>query len=137
MRARIDWAGNMRFLGSTENGQSIIMEASKSDGAKRIGASPMEVVLIGMGGCASYDVVHILKKMRHPVKDLWCDMQASRVNDVPAVFDMVHMTFTVVGNIPLKKAEEAVRLSIKKYCSASKMISSTAKITTNVKIKND
>ena len=137
MRARIDWAGNMRFLGSTENGQSIIMEASKSDGAKRIGASPMEVVLIGMGGCASYDVVHILKKMRQPVKALWCDMRASRVNDVPAVFDMVHMTFTVVGNIPLKKAEEAVRLSIKKYCSASKMISSTAKITTDVKIKND
>ena len=137
MKARIDWAGDMRFLGGTENGQGIIMEASKSEGINRIGASPMEVVLIGMGGCASYDVVHILKKMRHPIKDLWCDMQAYRANDVPAVFNMVHMAFTVVGNVPLKKAEEAVRLSITKYCAASKMIGSAAKITTAVKIKND
>ena len=111
------------------------MEASKSDGTDRVGASPMEVVLIGMGGCSSYDVLHILKKMRHPIKNLWCDMQASRASSVPAVFTEVHMAFTVVGDVPLEKAEDAVRLSIEKYCSASKMIGATAKITTEVKIE--
>ena len=87
-------------------------------------------------GCSSYDVVNILKKMRHPVKDLWCEIQASRANSVPAVFTKIHMAFTEIGNVPRKKAEEAVRLSIEKYCSASKMIGSTAKITTEVNIKS-
>ncbi len=137
MRVRIDWAGDMRFIGGIENGQGIIMEGSKSKETNRIKASPMEVVLIGMGGCSSYDVVHILKKMRHPIKDLWCDMQATRANSVPSVFTTVHMAFTVVGDVPLEKAEEAVRLSIEKYCSASKMIGSTAKITTDVNIKKN
>jgi len=135
MKARIEWAGGMRFTGATENGQSIIMEASKSENTHRVGASPMEVVLVGMGGCSSYDVVHILKKMRQSIKYVWCDMDATRADTVPAVFTKVHMAFTVVGDVPIEKAEKAVRLSVEKYCSASRMIGSTAKITTEVKIE--
>ena len=135
MKARIEWAGGMRFIGGTENGQGIIMEASKLENAHRVGASPMEVVLVGMGGCSSYDVVHILKKMRQSIKHVWCDMDATRADTVPAVFTKVHMAFTVVGDVPIEKAEEAVRLSVEKYCSVSRMIGSTAKITTEVKIE--
>ena len=135
MKARIEWAGGMRFTGGMENGQSIIMEASKSENTHRVGASPMEVVLVGMGGCSSYDVVHILKKMRQSIKYVWCDMDATRADTVPAVFTKVHMAFTVVGDVPIEKAEKAVRLSVEKYCSASRMIGSTAKITTEVKIE--
>ncbi len=136
MRVRVDWAGDVRFLGSTKNGQGIIMEASTLEDKTRIGASPMETVLMGMGGCSSYDVANILKKMRQPVKNLCCDLQASRAKSVPAVFTAVHMVFTVVGDVSLAKAEEAVRLSVEKYCSASKMIGLTAEITTEVKIDN-
>ena len=112
------------------------MEASTSEEETRIGASPMETVLMGMGGCSSYDVVNILKKMRQPVENLYCDLHASRASSVPAVFTAVHMVFTVVGNVSLAKATEAVRLSVGKYCSASKMIGLTAEITTEVKIEN-
>ena len=134
MKVRVDWAGGLRFIGGTEAGQGIIMEASAAAGGTRVGASPMEVVLIGMGGCSSYDVVNILKKMRQPVDDVICDMEAERADTVPAVFTKVHMAFTVTGDVSLDKAEEAVRLSVEKYCSASKMIGHTADITTEVKV---
>ena len=134
MKARVDWAGGLRFIGGTQSGQSIIMEASAMEGATRVGASPMEVVLMGMGGCSSYDVVSILKKMRLVVADVICDMEAERADAVPAVFTKVHMAFTVKGDVPLAKAEEAVRLSVEKYCSASKMIGMTAEITTSTEV---
>lgn len=134
MKAKVDWAGGLRFIGGTEGGQSVLMEASAAEGEVRVGASPMEVVLIGMGGCSSYDVVSILKKMRQPVLDVSCAMEAERADAVPAVFEKVHMAFTVTGDVAQAKAEEAVRLSVEKYCSASKMIGKTAEITTSVTV---
>ncbi len=129
MKARVDWAGGMRFIGGTEAGQGIVMEGSAQEGGTRIGASPMEVVLIGMGGCASFDVVHILKKMRLPVEDVSCALDASRAETQPRVFTRIHMAFTVTGDVPQNKADDAVRLSVEKYCSASEMIGKTAEIT--------
>lgn len=134
MKVRIDWAGGMRFIGGTEAGQGIVMEGSAMQGASRVGASPMEVVLIGMGGCASFDVVHILKKMRLPVDDVTCELEATRGDAQPPVFTAVHMVFTVIGDVPQKKADEAVRLSVEKYCSASKMIGKTAEITWEARV---
>jgi len=128
MKVKVDWAGGMRFVGGTEGGQGVIMEGSAQDGP-RIGASPMEVMLIGMGGCASFDVVHILKKMRLNVEDVTCELEAERAETQPRVFTRVHLRFTVVGDVPLSKAQEAVRLSVEKYCSASAMIEKTAEIT--------
>jgi putative redox protein len=128
MKVKVDWAGGMRFVGGTEGGQGIVMEGS-AQGGPRIGASPMEVVLIGMGGCASFDVVHILKKMRLDVEDVTCELEAERADSQPRVFTRVHLRFTVIGDVPLNKAQEAVRLSVEKYCSASAMIEKTAEIT--------
>jgi len=128
MKVKVDWAGGMRFVGGTEGGQGVIMEGSAQDGP-RIGASPMEVMLIGMGGCASFDVVHILKKMRLDVEDVTCELEAERADSQPRVFTRVHLRFTVIGDVPLNKAQEAVRLSVEKYCSASAMIEKTAEIT--------
>lgn len=135
LKGRVDWAGGLRFIGSTERGQSFVMEGSAAEGAVRIGASPMEVLLIGMGGCSSFDVVSILKKMRQPVEDVVCDLTAERADAVPAVFVKAHMSFTVTGDVAQAKAEEAVRLSVEKYCSASKMIAETAEITWDVRIE--
>ena len=123
----------MRFVGGTEGGQAVVMEGSAQDGP-RIGASPMEVVLIGMGGCASFDVVHILNKMRLQFEDVTCELEAVRADTQPRVFPRVHMVFTVTGDVPQNKADEAVRLSVEKYCSASAMIEKTAEITWEARI---
>ena len=135
MKAKVDWAGGLRFIGGTESGQSILMEASAAEGEVRVGASPMEVVLMGMGGCSSYDVVSILKKMRQPVEDVSCAMEAERADAVPAVFEKVHMAFTVKGDVALAKAEEAVALSGEKYCSASRMLEKSAEITFETRVE--
>jgi putative redox protein len=134
MKVVVDWAGGMRFVGGTEAGQGLVMEGSALDGP-RIGASPMEVVLIGMGGCASFDVVHILRKMRLDFEDVHCELEAERAPTQPRVFVKVHMVFTVTGNVPQNKADEAVRLSVEKYCSASAMIEKTAQITWEARVR--
>lgn len=128
MKSRVKWIEDGRFLGTTESGHSVVIEGSAAD--KSIAPSPMELILLGMGGCASFDVVAILKKMRLDVDDVFVDLQAERADDIPRVFTKIHAIFTVIGRgIPQAKAEEAVRLSGEKYCSASRMLEKTADIT--------
>ncbi len=133
MTARVKWVEGMRFIGGSGSGHGVIMDGSASpDGEISLGASPMETVLIGMGGCATYDIVHILGKMRLAFDDVSVELSAERAPEPPRVFTKIHALFTVVGEVPQAKAEEAARLSIEKYCSASQMLGKTAEITHEV-----
>ncbi|NQW00949.1 MAG: OsmC family protein [Rhodospirillales bacterium] len=133
MKARVKWIEGTRYLGTSGSGHGVVMEASAAD--QSIGPSPMEMLLIGMGGCTTYDVVAILQKMRLDVDDVTVDLEAERADSIPKIFTKIHCIFTVYGtNIPLAKAEEAVRLSGEKYCSASRMLEKSAVITFETKV---
>lgn len=117
-KASVTWQENKAFLGVSPSGHNVQM-----DGGKEKGASPMELILLGLGGCASYDVVSILQKSRQEVKDVRCELTAERADAVPAVYTDIHLHFIVTGqDIKDKQVEKAVNLSAEKYCSASRML---------------
>jgi len=125
MKARIKWVENVVFMGESGSGHSIVMDGPEDHGGRNVGARPMETLLIGMGGCASFDVVHILKKSRQDVTDCVTEIEAERADEVPSVFTKIHLKFIVRGhNLKEKQVARAVELSAEKYCSASIMLSS-------------
>ncbi len=129
MKASVKWIGDRTFAGATESGHTIAFGTAHGDGAKP-GPSPMELVLIGTGGCSAWDVVNILGKGREPVDDVTVTLDADRADTEPKVFTRVHLHFTVTGRgVDPKKVARAIDLSIDKYCSASAMIARTATIT--------
>ncbi len=134
MEARVKWIEGTRYLSTSGSGHAVVMEASAAE--QSVGPSPMEMLLMGMGGCTTYDVVAILQKMRLDVDDVIVELQAERAEDVPRTFTKIHCTFTVIGkNIPLEKAKEAVKLSGEKYCSASRMLEKSADISFETRVK--
>lgn len=123
MKATIRWSGGVRFVGETGSGHSIPMDGPEDHGGKNAGARPMETLLVGLGGCASFDVVHILRKSRQMVSDCVAEIEAERVDAVPAVFKKIHLHFIVSGeNLKEAQVKRAVELSAEKYCSASIML---------------
>jgi len=117
MQVSAKWDGDVRFAARTESGFDVMM-----DGEQKQGARPMEMMLLGVAGCSSYDVVGILKKTRQDIEDVSVDVSAERADTVPAVFTKIHIKFTVSGrNIKEKHVERAVALSADEYCSASIM----------------
>jgi putative redox protein len=134
MKARIKWAEERTFVGETESGHKLVFGNAGNNGLKP-GPSPMELVLIGTGGCSAYDVIHILEKGREPVEDCIVELDADRAAEDPKVFTRVHMHFIVKGKgLSPAKVERAIRLSAEKYCSASAMIGKTAKVTHDFEI---
>ncbi len=123
MKAKISWKGEVKFAGTTGSGHTINMDGPEDHGGENSGARPMEMLLLGLGGCASFDVVHILKKSRQEVLTCEAEITAERADAVPAVFSKIHLHFIVSGN-KLKEAlvDRAVKLSAEKYCSASIML---------------
>ncbi|WP_230655836.1 OsmC family protein [Psychrobacter sp. I-STPA10] len=118
MQATVEWQDNVNFIGTSPSGHEIILDAEKQKGA-----SPMELVLLGLGGCASYDVVTILQKARQDVQGVRCELSAKRADTVPAVYTDIHLHFVVTGNaVKEKQVAKAVELSAEKYCSASRML---------------
>ncbi|SJN31221.1 OsmC family protein [Psychrobacter sp. JB385] len=118
LKASVAWQDNKAFMGVSPSGHNVQM-----DGGKEKGASPMELILLGLGGCASYDVVSILQKSRQEVQDVRCELTAQRAETVPAVYTDIHLHFIVIGkDIKDKQVEKAVNLSAEKYCSASRML---------------
>ncbi len=129
MKARVKWVEDRSFTGQVEAGHTIAF-GNGVDGKPKPGPSPMELILIGTGGCSAYDVVHILEKGREPVDDVVCDVTAERAETDPKVFTKIHLHFTVTGRgLNPAKVERAVGLSIEKYCSASAMMAKTAEVT--------
>ena len=125
MKAVVRWQGEVCFEAESETGHKVLMDGPPDHGGQNRGARPMEMILMGVGGCASFDVVHILKKARQDGTDCRCEMDAERAQDqVPAVFTRVHMHFVVRGrNLKEAQVKRAVELSAEKYCSGSIMLS--------------
>lgn len=134
MKARVTWVGDRTFTGSVEAGHTIAFGNAHGVSPKP-GPSPMELILIGTGGCSAYDVVHILEKGREPVEDVVCDLTAERAETDPKVFTRIHMHFIVKGRgLNPAKVERAVQLSAEKYCSASAMMAAVAEVTHDVEV---
>jgi putative redox protein len=123
MNATIKWVDGVMFLGESGSGHSVVMDGAPDQGGRNMGIRPMEMVLIGLGGCASFDVMTMLLKGRQQVTDCKTELQAERVDAVPALFNKIHLHFIVTGSL-LKDSQvkRAVELSAEKYCSASIML---------------
>tara|TARA_R110000868_G_scaffold266274_1_gene525279 strand:- start:167433 stop:167873 length:441 start_codon:yes stop_codon:yes gene_type:complete len=127
MEARVKWLENLTFTGTSGSGHGVVMDGNKDAG---FGPSPMEMLLLGLAGCSSIDVVHILQKGRENVIDVEADVKAERAETDPKIFTKIHLHFKVRGeNLNETKLARAVELSAEKYCSASIMLSKAAEIT--------
>ena len=123
MKACVHWTGNASFRADSESGHSVQMDGPPDHGGENLGPRPMEMLLMGMGGCASFDVMSMLSKGRQDVVSCVAELEAERADAVPAVFTKIHLNFVVTGR-QLKEAQvkRAVSLSAEKYCSASIMM---------------
>ena len=123
MQAVVKWVENASFVGESGSGHSVLMDGPPEHGGSNKGIRPMEMLLIGIGGCTSFDVMRILKKTRQQVLDCRVEINAERADAIPSVFTRIHLNFVVTGR-KLKKnqVEKAIDLSATKYCSASKMM---------------
>jgi len=130
MKARVKWVEQVSFLGESESGHAVLMDGAPAAGGRNLGPRPMEMLLLGAGGCTSFDVISILKKSRQAVSDCYVELSAERAEEDPRVFTRIHMHFVVTGkDIKPEVVERAIKLSAEKYCSASIMLGKTAAIT--------
>lgn len=129
MDIKLDWKTNKNFQGTNESGLSVIIDASKDHGGEGKGPSPMELLLMGVGGCTGMDVIDMLKKMRQDVRGLTIRIHADRADDHPKVFTAMTIEYIITGQeIDPEKVERAIQLSSEKYCSGIAMMKKTAKI---------
>jgi len=135
MSTRVKWLDNMSFVGESESGHSVVMDGSPEFGGRNLGARPMEMLLLGMGGCASFDVVSMLKKSKQDLIDCEVNITAERAETEPKVFTKIHLHFILSGNnLSEARVARAIELSAEKYCSASIMLGKTAVVTHDYKI---
>ena len=135
MKCRIKWLDHMSFVGESDSGHSIVMDSSPDAGGRDLGVRPMEMLLLGLGGCTSIDVILILKKTRQRIVDCEVEIEAERAADIPKVFTRIHLHFIVSGReLDAAKVARAIDLSADKYCSASRMLEKAATITHDFEI---
>jgi putative redox protein len=135
MECTVKWAGGMSFLAETASNHLVAMDGAPEGGGRNLAPRPMEMVLLGTGGCTAYDVVLILKKSGQDVTGCEVRLTSDRAETDPKVFTRIHMHFVVRGHA-LKRnlVEHAIRLSHEKYCSASIMLAKTAEITRDFEV---
>lgn len=122
MQGTVKWVDGAMFLGESGSGHTVVMDGPEDLGGRNLGPRPMEMLLLGTGGCAMYDVVSMLKKARQSVRDCRVELSAERADAVPAVFTAVNLHFVVSGEgLKENHVKRAVELSAEKYCSASIM----------------
>ena len=127
----------MSFVGESGSGHSVVMDGAPEAGGRNLGVRPMEMLLLGLGGCTAFDVVSILRKSRQQMVDCEIEIEAERAGDIPKVFTKIHLHFTISGkDLDQKKVAKAVTLSADKYCSASRMFEKTATITHDFEVTN-
>jgi putative redox protein len=130
MKARVKWVQDATFIGEAGSGHAVVMDGPPESGGRNLGPRPMEMLLLGMGGCTAFDVVYILQRARQPVLDCVVELEAERADEAPKVFTKIHVHFIVSGRgLSEKQVERAVQLSAEKYCSASLMLAKAATIT--------
>ncbi len=129
MQARVKWVENRAFLGQTGSGHAVLMDGAPESGGNNLGPRPMEMLLLGAGGCTTFDVVSILQKSRAKITDCVVEINAERAETDPKVFTHIHMHFIVTGHaLKPELVERAIRLSAEKYCSATIMLGRTATV---------
>ena len=141
MECTVNWTGGlgtrsgMGFLAETGSGHTLMMDGAPEGGGHNLAPRPMEMVLLGTGGCTAYDVVLILKRGRHAVAGCTVKLSAERADTEPKVFTRINMHFTVTGKaVPAAAVERAIAMSHDKYCSASIMLAKTAQISTSFEV---
>ncbi len=135
MDVRIKWVEGMMFLGESESGHAVVLDGPPEIGGKNMGVRPMEMLLLGMGGCTSVDVMQILQKGRQNITDCVAEISAERVDTIPKVFSKIHVHFVITGkNLKEAVVARAVKLSAEKYCSASIMLEKAVKISHDFEI---
>lgn len=135
MKTRIKWKDGVSFIAESGSGHTILMDGPPEVGGRNLGPRPMEMLLMGTGGCAAVDVVLILKKARQDISDCVVEIEAERAPEEPKVFTRIHFHFILTGkSLSLSHVERAIRLSAEKYCSASIMLGKTAALTHDFEI---
>lgn len=135
MKANIAWQEGVSFLGQVGSGHSVLMDGAPEAGGKNLGPRPMEMILLGLGGCTAFDVVHILRKGRQAITGCQVEMDAQRAIEDPKVFTRIHLHFIITGkDLDPRQVERAINLSAEKYCSASMMLKATVDITHDYEI---
>lgn len=136
MKVRVKWNEGVSFVGESDSGHAVVMDGPPDHGGRNIGIRPMEMLLLGMGGCTGFDVVSILNKSRQPIVDVIVEVTAERAETEPKVFTSIHAHFIIKGNdLSEKRVKQAVELSATKYCSASIMLGQAATITHDYEIQ--
>lgn len=138
MKARVQWLDGRAFVGESGSGHAVVMDGSAEAGGRNIGIRPMEMLLIGMGGCTAFDVVMILERMREKVTKVDISLDGERAAEDPKVFTQVKVHYKLKGK-GLKSAnvERAIKLSEEKYCSATAIIGAKAKIESTYEIEDE
>jgi len=135
MKAKITLREGVSFLGETDSGHAVLMDGAPEAGGKNLGPRPMEMILLGLGGCTAFDVVLILRKSRQIILDCQVAIEAQRAMTDPKVFTWIHLHFIITGKeLNPKQVERAIGLSAEKYCSASMMLKNAVKITHDYEI---
>ena len=139
MQAEIKWVDGAMFIGESGSGHAVVMDGPEESGGRNMGIRPMEMMLLGLGGCTTFDVIHILKKSRQKVRDCKAQLSAERAETEPKVFTKIHVHFIVSGDdLNSERVKKAVELSAEKYCSASIMLASGGvEITHDFEIVNE
>ena len=123
MQATVKWVDGVMFVGESGSGHAIVIDGPPDHGGRNMGMRPMELMLLSVGSCSSFDVVDILKKGRHNVSACTTQVTGERVDAIPSFFNKIHLHFTVSGkDLKASAVERAVKLSAEKYCSASIML---------------
>ena len=127
MKAKITWLNGRAFVAESGSGHAVVIDGAPENGGRNIGVRPMEMMLMGLGGCSAFDVVMILEKSREKVTACEVSLEAERADEDPKVFTKVKLVYTLKGeNLKPAAVERAIKLSSEKYCSASKMFEKTA-----------
>jgi len=136
MKSRVRWVGDALFLGESGSGHAIVMDGPSEAGGRNLGIRPMEMLLLGTGGCTAFDVVSILRKAKQQVTACEVELSAERVEEFPKVFSHIHVRFILSGrSLKPAQVERAIALSAEKYCSASIMLGKTARITHDFELR--
>jgi putative redox protein len=135
MTARVKWVEQRTFLGESGSGHTVVMDGAPEAGGRDLGVRPMEMLLLGLGGCTAFDVVDILQRGREPVIDLAIEIEGERSDEIPKIFKKINVRYVVTGTgLNPDKVDRAVKLSAEKYCSATIMLGAVAEITHDIKI---
>lgn len=134
---KTQWLNNYTFVSSNNDNQTVVMDAATEKGGDKIAPSPMEMVLMGLSGCAGIDVKLILTKAKQNFSDIQVSVSANRREEIPRIYTDINLHFVVTGKeLSEKQVARAIKLSAEKYCSVSHMLQATVNITHSYELKS-